>query len=335
MRWVNTKPNEYLVVGRQGRIRNCGVAANVFLWPGSTWVRIPATAQEARFEMTQETSDGIPLRFKGIVLYRVVDPVAAATLFDFTGRGHEEIKERISHICLGELRATVSHMTMADCIEQRKTALTHAVQSALTEVTAHGWGLELGLVQVAQVFIVDGELRRKLESGVRNEVDSRSRQSDIRLEEEVRLAQLLSERRVEQELLRSEREKAELEKERQQIAYALQAAEVEVAAPVNLLKLERHPEYVEHEITLRRLANESKALEVEGNVMEERVRQELRRRMLPIEQAPAIAEALAKIFQGTTLSVYGADAEALAPLAMLMDLVKTRLPREDVDVSGP
>ena len=34
--------------------------------------------------MTQETSDGIPLRFKGIVLYRVVDPAAAAMLFDRT-----------------------------------------------------------------------------------------------------------------------------------------------------------------------------------------------------------------------------------------------------------
>src|SRR5436190_4766896 len=112
MRFVQANPNEYLVVARRGRISNRGVAGSAFLWPGSTYVLIPSTQQEATFEMTQESKDSIPLRFKGIVIYRVVEPEAAARRFDFTaGQGHEQIKDLLGHVCLGELRATVARMT--------------------------------------------------------------------------------------------------------------------------------------------------------------------------------------------------------------------------------
>src|ERR1700722_13914196 len=113
MRFVKANPNEYLVVGRRGKITNYGIAASAFLWPGSTYVLIPSTQQEATFEMTQESRDNIPLRFQGIVIVRVVDPSAAARRFDFsTPNGHDQIKTLLSHVCLGELRAAVSHLIM-------------------------------------------------------------------------------------------------------------------------------------------------------------------------------------------------------------------------------
>jgi hypothetical protein len=85
MAFATASPNKYLVVGHQGKVINRGTGIQVFLWPGSTFVLIPSTKQEALFEMTQETKDGIPLRFKGIVIYRIIDPVTAAMSFNFTG----------------------------------------------------------------------------------------------------------------------------------------------------------------------------------------------------------------------------------------------------------
>jgi regulator of protease activity HflC (stomatin/prohibitin superfamily) len=146
MRFVKANPNEYLIVARRGWIVNRGQAGSAFLWPGSTHVLIPSTQQEATFEMTQESKDSIPLRFKGIVVYRVADPEAAARQFDFSNAdGHAQIKTLISHVCLGELRAVVSHMTMEECIQQRTTTLTDTVASALEQVIqgrqpGQGWG---------------------------------------------------------------------------------------------------------------------------------------------------------------------------------------------------
>lgn len=327
MRFVKSGPNEYLVVGKHGRVVNAGTASSVFVGPAATCVRVPATKQEARFEMTQETRDGIPLRFKGIVIYRVVDPVAAATMFDFTGAGLEEIRAMISHICLGELRATAAHLTMRECIEQRKTTLTDTVRGALITVVSEGrgWGIELDVIQVAQVFIVDDELRRRLEAGVRNELASRSSRSEIQMKEEISLAQLASDRRVQEQGLETERTRAAVEQEKLRLEREVQEAVIEAETPVKRLRLERERELAEQEIAARRVANEAKALEVEGEAIGERVRQALRREILPLEQAPAIAEALAKVFQGANLSVYGADAQALAPLTMLLDLLAARL----------
>ena len=137
---VKAAPNEYLLIGRNGAIENKGSAVQVFLWPGTIHVLVPSTKQEAAFEFTQETRDGIPLRFKGIVIYRITDPVAAARLFRFDGKtGAAEISNLLTHICLGELRHAVSHMTMAECIEQRKTTLTAVVEAAMQQ-TIHDSG---------------------------------------------------------------------------------------------------------------------------------------------------------------------------------------------------
>lgn len=327
MRYVTSGPNEYLVVGRHGRIVNRGTAAGAAIWPGSTFVRVPATQQDARFEMTQETRDGIPLRFKGIAIFRIVDPVATATMFDFSDARCEDVKALVAHICLGELRAAVSHLTMSECIEQRKTALTDAVRSALAAAVQQkgGWGIDFDVVQVAQVFIVDDELRRRLEAGVRNELVSRSARSEIRMKEEIRLAQIASDRRVQEETLASEHQRMDVEHEKLQLTRRLKEAEIEADAPVQTLRIERNREVLERELALRQTENEVKTLVVEGEAIGERVRQALRRDMLPLEQAPAIAEALAKAFQGAQLSVYGADATALAPLSMLIDLLSARL----------
>ena len=189
---VKAGPNQYLLIGRQGKLENRGSAIEIFLLPGTIYVLVPSTKQETTFEFTQETKDGIPLRFKGIILYRITNPVAAARLFDFSLTGSvAQINTLLTHICLGELRDAVSHMSMVNCIEQRKTSLTQVVETALQK-TIHGadgqtndWGIEVEAAQVAQVFIVDAELRKQLEAEVRNEIKVKSDQSNINSQEAI------------------------------------------------------------------------------------------------------------------------------------------------------
>ena len=78
MSFVKASPSQYLVVGKKGNVENLGIAASAYLWRRSTYVLIPSTQQEAHFEMTQESSDGVPLRFKGIVIYRISKPEIAS-----------------------------------------------------------------------------------------------------------------------------------------------------------------------------------------------------------------------------------------------------------------
>jgi hypothetical protein len=297
MRFVKAQPNEYLVIGRRGRIVNRGVAASAFLWPGSSFVLIPSTQQEADFEMTQETRDSISLRFKGIVIYHVADPEVAARRFNFAdGSGHDQIKLLITHVCLGELRATVAHLTMDECIEQRKTTLTNAVSAALTQAIQGGegqpgWGIALDVVQVAQVFVVDASLRQQLDAEVRNAIKSKSQLSDIRTREAIQLAEATSTRRLQQEQLETERGKAAIQLEQLRLRKTYEHAEVEADHPLRLLKIEKQMELLQKELDQRALEVRSKQLEVQANLLLERARQELRKEILPLEQAPSIAHA--------------------------------------------
>ena len=354
---VKAGPNQYLLVGRKGALENRGSAVSMFLRPGTIFVLVPSTKQEAAFEFTQETKDGIPLRFKGIVIYRITDPGAAARLFDFsTGAGVVQINTMLTHICLGELRHAVSHMTMAECIEQRKTTLSGVVEAAMA-ATVHGegtqpsdWGIEVEVARVAQVFIVDAQLRGQLEAEVRNEIKLKSDQSSIRSQEEIRLAELTSEgrvqekklatdrdtlrreeemelaqlarqRRMETEQLATDQQALGLERERLHTRLDVEQDRVNTEAPVRLLRIAREGEVLREELELRALQNRLKAFEVEADLLLERARQELRLEMRPVEQAPRIVEAASSVLRGTNLSIYGENGQLLNQLAPVFELL--------------
>jgi hypothetical protein len=327
MSFVRAMPNQYLLAGRGGRLENRGSAVQVFLMPGTVWVLVPSTKQEATFEFTQETRDGIPLRFKGLVVYRITDPVAAARVFEF-GRGAEtgQINTLLAHICLGELRHAVSHMTMAECIEQRKTTLTGVIRDAL-EATIHpadqadAWGLTLEVAQVAQVFIVDAELRQQLEAEVRNEVRLRSGQSDVRTAEEIQLAEMSSRDRVAEQKLESDREALRRSESLFEAEMAAQQARIEVEAPVRLLRIEQDRAALEQELEMRSVESRVQAVKVEHDLQRARAEQEMRREILPLEQAPRIVEAASGILQGANLTLFGDEAGLMRQVAPLLDVV--------------
>ena len=354
---VRAGPNQYLLVGGRGKIENRGSAVQAFLRPGAIYVVVPGGKQEASFEFTQETRDGIPLRFKGIVIYRVTDPVAAARLFDFSsGAGVAQITNLLVHVCLGELRHAVSHMTMVECIEQRKTTLTAVAEAALQATIRGGdgqaneWGVTVEVAQLAQVFIVDTQLRQQLEAEVRNEIKLKSDQSDLRTKEEARLAEMASDgrvleqklagdtenvrreealelvqlarrRRMQAENLATERQALQLEGERFHAEMEAEQDRVTTQAPIRLLRIARESEVLREELEMRSLQNQVKAFDVEHELLLPRAQQELRREMLPLEQAPQIVEAASRVLQGTNLSIYGENGQLLGQLAPVFEML--------------
>lgn len=361
MPFVKAGSGEYLLVGKGGRLENRGTAIQTWLRPGSIYIRIPSTKVEGAFEFTQETKDGIPLRFKGIFVYRVTDPITAAGHFDFWNMadGVEQVTALLTHILLGELRDAVSHLTMPQCIEGRKTTLTDVASRALGTAVSGGasgepWGIAIEAAQVAQVFIVDNALRAQLEAETRNEIRLKAEQSNIKTQEETQLAQMTSQARVDDQRLAKDREDLrraeelqtatvardrrrqaeevataqaamELERERFASEMAAEAARLEAEKPIRLAKIEQEREALAQEIELRELQRRVRELEVERDLLQNRAEQELRREMLPIEQAPRIIESASKILQGANLSVYGDDARLLGQLDPIFEVIARHL----------
>lgn len=205
-------------------------------------------------------------------------------------------------------------------------------------------------VQLAQVFIVDTQLRQQLEAEVRNEIRLKSEQSNVLTQEQSRLAEMASEGRVAEQKLASDREglrrqeelelvevarrrrmqaktvatdrqAMQLEQERFQAEMAAEQDRVTAQAPVRLLSIAREAEVLREELAVRRLRNEGRALEVEQELALPRAQLQMRLELLPVEQAPRIVEAASTVLHGTNLSIYGENAQLVGQLAPVFEVL--------------
>lgn len=236
-RRVTATPSECLIVMRRGMAVNKGNGASTRVWPWDSYVLVPTGAIEHGFQMHQETSDGITLRFKGIVIYRIVDPERAATLFRFQEPGDVAgLSQALADVCLGELRAIVAGMSMEQCLSRRKTVLTaHLQDNVLPSIEGRdgspGWGLKVDVLQVAQVFCPDEALLAQIQAEARDRIRQGAQASEIETARALQLARLESSREVEGRRVALEADqlddKRALEQKRLATESALKVAELE------------------------------------------------------------------------------------------------------------
>jgi hypothetical protein len=121
--------------------------------------------------------------------------------------------------------------------------------------------------------------------------------------------------------LATEQHALELERERFHARAVVDRDRLETETPVRLHALATEADLLRQELATHRLRADVKGLEVEAEMELPRARLALRREILPIEQAPRIVEAAAKVLNGTTLSLYGGDAQLVGQLAPLLDVI--------------
>ena len=275
--------------------------------------------------MTQETKDGIGLRFKGIVIYFIEQPEIAAQRFDFSDKkGPQEINRLIANVCLGELRDTVSKMNMDACINERKTTLTDAISNELQKVV-QSWGIQINVAQVAQVFIVEEEIRKQLESQVRNELRANSELSDIKTEEAISRESSASELRLKKEEFEHQKERMGIELERKELERENEKKEIALMTPFKVFEAEQDMISMQKMMELYALKEKMNVLKAKANLAIEIEQNKVRKEMLPLEQVPKIAESVSRMFNGSNLSFYKDSSDLLAGVTPMLDIVTRAL----------
>ena len=331
MEFVKAKPNEYLVVAKSGKIKNLGVARSAMIWPGQSFIMIPSTQIEAQFAMTQESKDGIPLRFKGIVIYHIENPEIAAQRFDFSeNKGLTDINNLIANVSLGELRDKVSHMDMDACVDERKTTLTDAIVNEL-KVIAQTWGIAINVVQVAQVFIVEDEIRKQLEAEVRNQLRANSELSDIKTEEAIERENSASELRLKKEEFENQKERMNIELERKNLEREHKQKDTALVTPHKIFEAEQDMLVMKKMIDVYELEAEMNMLKIKSTLVEKIEQNKVRKEILPLEQVPQIADSVSRMFNGANLSFYNDSSQLMSGVAPMIDIV-TRAFKQNEDI---
>lgn len=291
-RRVTAKPNECLILIYKSRLSNPGNGASAILWPGSSYALVPTNAQETTFSMGQESEDGIPLRFKGIVIYRIINPEKACLLFDFSedfigGNRVGAISSAINDLCLGELRNLVSNMSMERCLKERKTTLTNGVRNAIIPIVEgnniegdqnrDGWGIKIDVVQIAQVFLTDEQMQKQFQSESRDKYLKKEQLSGIKTQREIDLVKMQSEKEKAEKTFQIQKEEYGLKKESQDLRIKFEQDRIAAETELNLLTAEKNME-VETEKTeakkkIEKLEKE-KQLEIERLELERSIENE-------------------------------------------------------------
>lgn len=152
-------------------------------------------------------------------------------------------------------------------------------------------------------------------------------QDSLRREEQLELARIARQRREQTENLATQRQALELEQERLHAQLAVDEDRVNAEAPVRLLRIEKERGILAEELELRHLQNQVKTLDVERDLLLPRAQQDLRREMLPLEQAPQMVGAASRVLQGTNLSIYGENSQLVGQLAPIFELLTRAVTR--------
>ncbi|MCE1245859.1 MAG: hypothetical protein LWY06_04360 [Firmicutes bacterium] len=303
---VTALPNECLIIACKGKMQNLGNGASAVLMPGSSYAFVPVNARETEFSMTQQSSDGISMRFKGILIYRVSDPLAAAKLFNFSDpQGIERISQAVNHLCLGELRHIVSNMTMDRCITERKTTLTDGVREAIKPViegngiaghrNEYGWGIVLDVVQIAQVFLADDAVSRQIQAEAKDHYRKIEELSNIKTQQDVDFVRMKSEQEKAEKAYEIEKQDFERNKQTQALRAAFEQEKILSNTAIKMMESEKRMEVarleaekkkeleiieaekkIELEMMERKMQLDIEKMEMETNIESDRIALEKR-----------------------------------------------------------
>ena len=205
IRFVTAKPNEWLLVIRNGEMKSAGIGKQAFCGWNTQIVTFPSTIHKVQFKAQQVTKEMQGIEVSGFVVWVIYredeGPFKAYKHLDGLGTGSGEspqASENIARMAESIIRHQVANSTIAEVITQREK-LRDKIRSEMQAVIK-GWGVWLETVEITDVLVLSKSLFEDLQASFRQE--TRKEAERIRME---------TERAIEEQGIR---QKFELEKQR-------------------------------------------------------------------------------------------------------------------------
>lgn len=355
--WVSARPSEYLVVYRRGSLAPalCGQGARFFKRPSDACAVVPTTLKQVVFQANQVTADLVDVRLRGMVLYRITDPVRIAGLINFTRRPRAEAKlgRMIADMCRSTSKWLVANMALQECVRQRKEEIAAALKREVAAVATEGWGVEVVAIDIQDVYVQDAELFESMQVAYKARQQEEARLAQLELESSIERRKLAHERAQETERQALALERAQREADIQLQRLALEQRCAEEGFALQRLKAEQERELTlreaEHQAELARLAAEQRRAQAsldcdvqrllhaeEAQTLRERLEAEgaggraSLERLFLRESLPALAQALASSLEGSQVWVQQGEGGAQAgpvgfAIAQVLGLLDQRL----------
>jgi uncharacterized membrane protein YqiK len=212
---VSARPSEYLIKLRRGHVVKHGSGLSVFLWPGDTCTILPTSIQRTSFVADQITAEKVGVAVTGLAVYRIVEPLLAFRMLDFTsgGNGAEHLSNILCEMFIGAARRLVANMTVEQCLTKRKESIAQELMREILPVvsgqgrpedsTDQGWGLVIDTIEIQDVRILSEKVFADLQAPFRSHLELEAKKSTVQRDQEIHTRQVTAQREmleVDQEL---------------------------------------------------------------------------------------------------------------------------------------
>ncbi|XXF80351.1 SPFH domain-containing protein [Myxococcaceae bacterium GXIMD 01537] len=340
-RWglIVARPSEFLIHMRRGRVRDVsGQGASCFKWPGDAVAIVPTSVQRLQFTADQVTSEKVGVSVTGLAVYRIVDPLVAFRMlnFSFPERASEKLQDLLREMFVGAARRLVANLTVEECLTRRKEGIASELMREIAPVlsgrgrlddkTDSGWGVVLDTIEIQDVRVLSGTVFENMQARYRREQERQAREAELAKELFVRREEAESERQISlsrlqaSEEVRRKRQESEESAALEKLASESRVAEAKLSRE---LSLKQGMAGTEREVTLAKLNAD----------IEVRQRKQAAEEAAKLEQlATERRVAEVKLAQDRSLKQTHAEAErelALARLTAELELNQRRTEAEE------
>lgn len=206
---ITARPSEFLIHMRRGRVREIsGQGASCFKLPGDAVAIVPTSVQRLHFTADQVTSEKVGVQVTGLAVYRIVDPLVAFRMlnFSFPERASEKLQELLCEMFVGAARRLVANLTVEECLTRRKEGIAEELMREIAPVlsgrgrlqdkTDSGWGVVLDTIEIQDVRVLSSVVFENMQARYRREQERQAREAELSKELFVRREEAESERQI-------------------------------------------------------------------------------------------------------------------------------------------
>lgn len=298
-RWgfVTAKPSEFLVHVRRGRVltRSSGQGATCFKRPWDAVAVVPTSLQQLQFQADQVTLEKVGVEIVGLAVYRIADPLVAYRVLNFSypERAQAKLEHTLTAMFVGATRRLIANLTLDDCMQKRKHALSEELLREIALVVGpgagpgsdgtRGWGVTIDTIEIQEVRVLSDKVFSAMQAPYRAALDWKAREARADADREIATREAECNRTIEQARIQAQQEIGEKR-------FAFEQAEREARKQQSLSEAEAEREVQESRI-LQQAAVRERQADVERREAQRRTGDAIEAQQLARSEAQAELEA--------------------------------------------
>jgi uncharacterized membrane protein YqiK len=313
---VTARPSEFLIHMRRGRVRDVsGQGASCFKLPGDAVAIVPTSVQRLQFTADQVTSEKVGVQVTGLAVYRIVDPLVAFRMlnFSFPERAQQKLADLLREMFVGAVRRLVANLSVEECLSKRKEGIATELMREIAPVvsgkgrpedrTDSGWGVVLDTIEIQDVRVLSETVFANMQARFREEQERIAREAVLSKERFIQREEAEAERLIALTRLATEEE---VRHKRQEAEEQAKLESLAVESRVEEARVAKERSTRQAQVSLERETALTK-LNAELEVREQKTKAEEAQKLALLEAERRMAEA--KLAQERALAASRSQAE--------------------------